>query len=107
MPIKKELMTDELRPLKRFLFLHAEENAISYIKHGEGHTAYLNINPCGNCAKLLAVHNIKEVVFIETYPNCNSIYKHVFDFYGVKYRKLYDNELSNIKNYLQNQINSL
>ena len=53
--------------------LHAEQNAIiQAARHGspiDGSTAYCTAQPCIMCAKILINAGIKEIVFMEAYPD--------------------------------------
>lgn len=51
---------------------HAEENAIGKLaastQSSEGASAFITLEPCVRCAKLLAKSRIKEVYYVETLP---------------------------------------
>ncbi|QHJ78827.1 MAG: hypothetical protein [Caudoviricetes sp.] len=53
--------------------IHAELNAILYAaKRGisvEGATMYVNVSPCGDCAKAIAQSGIRKLVYCVEYPN--------------------------------------
>jgi dCMP deaminase len=57
--------------------LHAEANALSFAgKYGiktKGCTMYITLSPCLECAKLMAQHGIKKVLYNEEYRNTEGI----------------------------------
>lgn len=95
------LKEEEYRDIKRILFIHAETNALSLINEGDGDTIYLTMNPCSACASNISRHMIKNVVFINDYPMSDE-YKYIFKFYGVNFRKISEEEVNNINNFINN-----
>lgn len=87
------------RPKKRELMIHAEANALSLIKKGEGDTMCLTISPCFACAKDIAAHQIKKVIYINQYPQCDK-FKEIFDYYEIYYRQIDKTSIEKIKNHL-------
>ena len=53
--------------------VHAEQNAIAAAAYfgiaTEGCTMYLSCHPCASCAKLILQAGIKEVIYMEDYPD--------------------------------------
>ena len=66
--------------------VHAETNALSLIERGDGHTIFLNLSPCENCAQNIAAHGIKRVLYVDEYHRETS-YKDIFDLYGIAHEK--------------------
>lgn len=97
------LATEKYRHIKRDIFIHAETNALSLIKKGEGHSIYLNISPCKGCAINIVAHDIKQVVFVKDYA-ISEEYKNIFKFYGISYRKLSSSEIKNINKFINSHI---
>lgn len=97
------LKNEQYRDVKRDLFIHAETNALSLIRCNEGNSIFLNINPCSSCAINIVAHGIKNVVFVYDYAKCQK-YKHIFQFYNVKYRKISIPEKRNINDFIKSCI---
>ncbi|MBY0369206.1 hypothetical protein K2X33_00870, partial [bacterium] len=72
--------------------IHSEANAISHAKGNlEGARAYVTLFPCNECAKLIATHKVREIVYLsDKYSDTPEIRmsKHLFDLSGIKYRPL-------------------
>ncbi len=72
--------------------IHSEANAISHAKSSlAGSKAYVTLFPCNECAKLMATHQVSEVIYLsDKYKQTPEIRmaKHLFDLSGVKYRQL-------------------
>lgn len=90
-----EFTSEEYRDIKRVVFIHAEINALSRIKRGEGITMFLTHSPCLTCACSIAAHNIKNIIYIKKYMDG---FEHIFDFYNISYRKASPFELEKISN---------
>lgn len=75
------------RELKNSLVLHSEENLLSQTKLGEVDTIFVTHSPCHNCARLIAANQVKNVIFMEEYHK-ETKYKEVFEFYGIKWKKI-------------------
>jgi dCMP deaminase len=60
------------RDERRKYVIHAEQNALRYIKPGDGHTLYCTLLPCGDCIKAIAAYKIKKVIYKEVYANDSS-----------------------------------
>ncbi len=102
-PLISTLTKECYRDIKRSLFIHAETNALSLIRRGEGHIIYLTMSPCLNCAVNIAAHGIKNVVFINDYRDYIE-YKDVFAHYRVLYRRLDEEEIGHINGYIQSNL---
>jgi dCMP deaminase len=57
------------RDERRKYVIHAEQNALRYIKPGDGDTIYCTLLPCGDCIKAIAAYKIKKVIYKEVYAN--------------------------------------
>ena len=72
--------------------VHAEANAISHAKCSLlGARIYVTLFPCHECAKLLAIQKIREVVYLsDKYHDTedNSISRRLFELTGIQHRKL-------------------
>lgn len=71
------------RDERRKYMIHAEANALSLVKKGEGVLIACNLLPCSSCATLIAAHGIKHVVYTEVYKRDTKALE-IFDFYGIK-----------------------
>jgi dCMP deaminase len=72
--------------------IHSEANAISHCKTSlEGARAYVTLFPCNECAKLIASHRVKEIVYLsDKYAESSEvrIAKRIFEMSGINYRQL-------------------
>lgn len=57
------------RDERRKYVIHAEQNALRYIKPGDGDVLYCTLLPCGDCIKAIAAYKIKKVIYKEVYAN--------------------------------------
>jgi len=57
----------ENRDERRLLVVHAEQNALRYLKPGEGKTLYSTLLPCNDCLKTIAAYQIKRVLYKDIY----------------------------------------
>lgn len=62
-----DITKEENRDKKLQLICHAEENILSRHEKGEIHRLYLTHSCCRNCAKLITLWDVKQVIFIEEY----------------------------------------
>lgn len=60
------------RERRRMFVVHAEANALRYVKPEEGWVLASTTLPCNNCLRLIASYGIKRVVYGETYPSDES-----------------------------------
>lgn len=82
-----DINLEENRDLKNNLIYHAEQNIILRHPRNSIHTIYLTISPCKNCAKMIAGHGIKRVVYAEEYHR-ETEFKNIFSRYKVEYQQL-------------------
>lgn len=75
------------RSSRRPYMLHAETNALSRIKTGEGKILACTLLPCSSCATNIAAHGIKQVVFREMYDKDQKALE-IFKFYGIECKQL-------------------
>lgn len=72
--------------------IHSEANAISHAKGSlAGAKVYVTLFPCNECAKLLASHRIKEIIYLsDKYQESqeNRIAKKIFQMSRISYRQL-------------------
>ena len=57
------------RDERRKYVIHAEQNALRYIKPGEGEAIYSTLMPCSDCIKAIAAYKIKKVIYRDLYVN--------------------------------------
>ena len=60
------------REKRRLLVIHAEQNALRYLKPGEGKTLYSTLLPCNDCMKTIAAYGIKRVLYRQNYETDKS-----------------------------------
>jgi dCMP deaminase len=75
------------RDKRRLLVIHAEQNALRYLKPGEGKTLYTTLLPCNDCLKSIAAYQIKRVLFKETYQQDQSSLE-IADLLGIELTQL-------------------
>jgi dCMP deaminase len=75
------------RDKRRPFVLHAETNLLSRIQIGRVHTIASTLLPCSSCARAIAAHKIKRVIYSEYYER---------DTEGIEILKFYDIELIRI-----------
>ena len=72
--------------------IHSEANAISHTRESlVGARGYVTLFPCNECAKLIASHRVKEIIYLsDKYAETPEIRiaKRIFDMAGIKYRQL-------------------
>jgi len=72
--------------------IHSEANAISHAKGSLAHArVYVTLFPCNECAKLLASHRVKEIIYLsDKYSETqeNRIAKKIFQMSKISYRQL-------------------
>jgi dCMP deaminase len=57
------------REERRKYVIHAEQNALRYVKPGECYLAASTLLPCNDCLKALASYGIKKIIYREDYKN--------------------------------------
>lgn len=70
------------RDQRRPYIIHAEANALSRIKKGEGFILACTLLPCRCCATNIAAYGIKHVVYEEIYDKDNFAFE-IFKFYNI------------------------
>lgn len=55
------------RDKRRLLVVHAEQNALRYVKPDECELIAVTLLPCNNCLKAIASYGIKSIVYREIY----------------------------------------
>lgn len=71
------------RERRRPFLLHAENNLLARITAGRAHMLAVTLLPCSKCAITIAAHQIKRVVYSETYEYDQSGLD-IFSFYGIE-----------------------
>ena len=102
-PVKEWMKKEENRPRKREIMIHAESNALSLIRKGEGESICLTMSPCFACAKDIVAHEIQRVFYLKEYDQCSK-FKEIFDFYKIHFQELNQDSLTKIKSHLQSWI---
>jgi dCMP deaminase len=77
------------RDERRKYMIHAEANALAFVKQNRGVLLACTLLPCKSCATLIAGRGIKKVVYIETYKRDVSALE-IFDFYKIECKQ-YEN----------------
>jgi dCMP deaminase len=75
------------RDRRRPYMIHAETNALSRIKRGDGLLLACTLLPCSCCATNIAAYNIKHVFYKEIYKLDKKALD-IFNFYGIECTKL-------------------
>jgi len=68
------------RAYRRSFVVHAEQNALRYVKPGECKVIATTTLPCNDCLKAIASYGIKRVVYNETYDRDESTLSLAKDF---------------------------
>jgi dCMP deaminase len=55
------------RDKRRKFVVHAEQNALRYVKPDECRLIAVTLLPCNDCLKAIASYGIKEIVYAQTY----------------------------------------
>jgi deoxycytidylate deaminase len=91
----------ENRERKSDFFIHSEANLCALLKKGECHTLCLTQSPCIKCCQNIAALDIKRIVYVKEYNNCNK-FRDFLNFYTIEYQELTNDSKRNILNYLKN-----
>jgi len=75
------------RDSRRPFIIHAEANCLSLFKRGECQILAVTLLPCSHCATMIAGYGIGQVVYRDEYEKDEGA-KKIFDFYGIRYRKI-------------------
>jgi dCMP deaminase len=62
----------EDRDERRKFVVHAEANALRYVKPGECRLIAITLLPCNDCFKTICSYGIKEIVYSEVYQRDNT-----------------------------------
>ena len=57
------------RDERRKFVIHAEQNALRYVRPNECRLLACTLLPCGNCLRMISAYGITEVVYREHYAN--------------------------------------
>lgn len=71
------------RDKRRPFVIHAETNLLSRIQIGNVHTIACTLLPCSSCARAIASHNVKRVIYSETYDRDTEGLR-ILDFYNIE-----------------------
>ena len=74
-----DISNPENRDEKNLLIYHAEQNMLLRHPRNSIHTLYITHSPCKNCAKLIAGHGVKSIVYWEEYHR-ELDFKKIIDF---------------------------
>ena len=55
------------RDRRRVFVVHAEQNALRYVRPGECSLLAVTLLPCNDCLKMVASYGIKKIVYAEDY----------------------------------------
>tara|TARA_Y100001938_G_C7830571_1_gene301135 strand:- start:139 stop:567 length:429 start_codon:yes stop_codon:yes gene_type:complete len=77
----------EDRDSRRPYMIHAEVNCLAGVERNKCKVLAVTLLPCAYCATLIAAHEIRHVVYGDTYDRDTKALE-IFDFYGIKLLKL-------------------
>ena len=107
MKMPEKFLLNENRTEKGKHIIHCEQNLFNF-HHDIPYALGLTISPCSSCSDTIKANNIKEVYYIKEYERDEKKeFKDKFDFYGIKYRTLTKEEISNILFFMEKDRNSL
>jgi dCMP deaminase len=75
------------RDHRRSFVIHAEQNALRYIKPGEGTIIASTTLPCNDCLKAIKSYGINTIVYKESYEFDSST-EEIAGLFGVKIKKI-------------------
>jgi dCMP deaminase len=75
------------RDKRRPFMLHAEVNLLSLFKRGECNLLACTLLPCSSCASSIVAHDIKQVVYRDTYFRDEKALE-IFKFNGIECKQL-------------------
>jgi dCMP deaminase len=75
------------RDRRRLFVVHAEQNALRYVKPNECRLIAVTLLPCNDCLKAIASHGIKRVVYRDVYKRDESSIC-IFEEFGIELVKL-------------------
>jgi dCMP deaminase len=71
--------------------IHAEINALSYIKRNEGKILVSTLKPCPNCLLACIAHGIKSIWYGETKDGLEQSDK-IAETYGIRFNSIFNND---------------
>ena len=75
------------REQRRSFVIHAEQNALRYIRPGEAALIAVTTLPCNDCLRAIKSYGINQIVYKESYDYDNSTEK-LASIFGVKIKKI-------------------
>lgn len=75
------------RDKRRPFMIHAEMNALSFVKKGDCELLASTLLPCTCCANLIAAHGVKKVLYSELY-NTDMNALEIFKFHNIELLKI-------------------
>jgi len=75
------------RDKRRLFVVHAEQNALRYLRPREGFLAAVTTLPCNDCLKALKSYGIEKIVYKESYEYDNSTLK-LAKLFNIKLKKI-------------------
>jgi dCMP deaminase len=79
------------RDKRRLYIVHAEQNALRYVKPNECGLIAVTLLPCNDCLKAIASHGIKTVVYQDIYDRDITSITLAIDF-GIELIRISDNK---------------
>ena len=77
------------RKEKLLRVIHAEQNALRYVKPGECNMAAITYSPCNDCLKNLAAYGIKRIVYRNEYrSNISYPMKEIAEEFGIELEQI-------------------
>lgn len=75
------------RDRRRMFVVHAEQNALRYVKPGECSLLAVTLLPCNDCLKVVASYGIKKIVYAEDYDHDLSSLE-LAEHFGIRLEKI-------------------
>lgn len=75
------------RDKRRLFVVHAEQNALRYLRPNEGILAAVTTLPCNDCLRVLKSYGIRKIVYKESYDYDSSTLTLAKEF-GIKLKKI-------------------
>ena len=77
------------RDERRKFVIHAEQNALRYVKPNECRLLACTLLPCGNCLRMISAYGITEVVYREHYAHDDTAIE-IADRFGIRLVQIAD-----------------
>jgi len=77
------------REERRKFVIHAEQNALRYVRPNECRLLACTLLPCGNCLRMISAYGITEVVYREHYAHDDTAIE-IADRFGIKLVQITD-----------------